>query len=448
MVILGQEFAGYTIVASIDSPAPAEAYRALDADGREVTLYVQEGIGIDADAFRGALERLLSLSAGVHGIVPVIAGGMEGGAGWIAARQCDDPSVEDLLPRLRSVAYEIVVDVARTLGAAHALGLSHGDLGPHTVVITGQGAAGLKAFGLHRLFGAPEDAVADAARYRAPELFSDAHDAHARAIDQRTDVYGLGMLLYCLLGGERPFDGRDDLDVCALDEVPPPLEGVSAQVNKALARALAKDPDERFQTVQELMTAVRPLLAGAAPRAGGALQPKGPLEGAAPPPQAQAPDQEQAPDTERSVPAPASRNTLPTGTLPPEAMRHPNPIVEIAAPRSRHGILWAGGALLLVLVALTSAAVAVPLSSYIAHRGMPPPPVEPPAQVDNSRDSDSAASPVQCDPGASAAGGPAVDAPGPKSGATRRAEQAPLIATPAVGAKGGPGRPWYGDQLF
>ncbi len=298
MVILGQEFAGYTIVASLDSPAPAEAYRALDADGREVTLYVQEGMGTDADAFRGALERLLSLSAGVHGIVPVIAGGMEGDAGWIAAWQSDDPSVEDLLPRLRSVAYELVVDVARTLGAAHALGLSHGDLGPHTVVVTGQGAAVLRAFGLHLLFGAPEDAMADAARYRAPELFD------SRAIDQRTDVYGLGMLLYCLLGGQRPFDGRDDLDGCALDEVPPPLEGVSAQVNEALTRALAKDPDARFQTVHELMAAVRPLLRRGAAR-GGAPPPK-----AARPQAAAAPSlQESAPDTERSAPLrrPATR---------------------------------------------------------------------------------------------------------------------------------------------
>lgn len=443
MVILGQEFAGYTIVASLDSPAPAEAYRALDADGREVTLYVQEGMGIDADAFRGALERLLSLSARVHGIVPVIAGGMEGDAGWIAARQSDDPSVEDLLPRLRSVAYELVVDVARTLGAAHALGLSHGDLGPHTVVITGQGAAVLRAFGLHLLFGAPEDAMAEAARYRAPELFNDSHDshgAHARAIDQRTDVYGLGMLLYCLLGGQRPFDGRDDLDVCALDEVPPPIEGVSAEVHEALTRALAKDPDARFQTVHELMAAVRPLLAGAAPLAGGAPPPGGPRPQAAAAP----PLQESAPDTERSVPAPASRNTLPTGTLPPEAMRHP--VVEIAAPRSRSNVLLAGGALL--LVALTSAAVAVPLSSYIAQRGIPPPPAAPPAHASDSHHDESTASPVQCDPGASEAVGPAVEAPATKSGATRRAGPAPLVATPAVEAKGSPGPRWYGDQLF
>ncbi|WP_433930271.1 serine/threonine protein kinase [Sorangium cellulosum] len=423
MVILGQEFAGYTIVASLDSPAPAEAYRALDADGREVTLYVQEDLALDPAAFRGELERLLSASASLHGIVPVLRGGMEGSAGWLAARPSDDPSVEDLLPRLRSVAYELVVDVARTLGAAHALGLSHGDLGPHTVVISGQGAALVRGFGLHRLFGAPADAMADAARYRAPELFD------ARAIDPRTDVYGLGMLLYCVLAGRRPFEGRDDLDVCALDEVPPPIEGAPPQVNEALARALAKDPDARFQTVQELMTAVRSLLlADPAPLAAGA-----PLPHEAPP------------DTERSAPAPASRNTLPTGTLPPEAMRHP--VVPIVAPRWRRSALRVGGALL--IVALTSAAVAVPLSSYIAQRGAPPPaPAEPSSYESNVDNTFELIPPVQCDPGVPEAVRPAVDRPVLRSRATRRPAPASMATNPAVDAGGRTRERWYGDQLF
>ncbi|WP_437830622.1 serine/threonine protein kinase [Sorangium sp. So ce1153] len=424
MVILGQEFAGYTIVASLDLPAPAETYRALDADGREVTLYVQEHIELDPGAFRRELERLLSPSPAMHGIVPVLRGGMEGNAGWLAARPSDDPSVEELLPRLRSVAYELAVDVARTLIAAHALGLSHGDLGPHTVEISCQGVAVVRAFGLHRLFGAPADIVADAARYRAPEVFD------ARVIDHRTDIYGLGMLLYCALAGRRPFEGRDDLDVCALDEVPPPLEGVPPQVNEALARALAKDPDARFQTVQELMTAVRPLL----------LADSATLAGGAPPPQ------EPPPDTERSVPTPESRNTLPTGTIPPEAMRHP--VVQVAAPRWRRGLLLrAAGALL--LVALTSAAVAVPLSSYIARRGAPlPPPVEPPVYVSNLDHNAEVAPPVQCEPGVHEAVHPAVERPVLRSRAARRPAPASLATTPAVEAGGSARQRWYGDQLF
>lgn len=424
MVILGQEFAGYTIVASLDSPVPAEAYRALDADGREVTLYVQEEVGLDAEAFRGELDRLLSLPPAMHGIVPGIAGGMEGNAGWIAAQPSDDPSVEDLLPRLRPVAYELAVDVARTLGVAHVLGLAHGDVGPHTVVITSQGAAVLRAFGLHRLFGAPADPVADAARYRAPELFD------SRVIDQRTDVYGLGMLLYCVLGGRRPFEGRDDLEECALDEVPPPLQGMPAPVSEALARALAKDPDARFQTVQELMTAVRPLLlADSAPLAGGAPAPPEP-----------------PPDTERSVPAPpASRNTLPTGTLPPEAMRHP--AVQIAAPRWRRGLLRAGGALL--MVALASAAIAVALSLYVARLGAPPPqPADPPTNFSNLDHGSVLAPPVHCDPGAPEAVSPAVERPALRSRVTRRAGPASMAVTPAVDANRSPGQRWYGDQLF
>ncbi|WP_044986862.1 serine/threonine protein kinase [Sorangium cellulosum] len=430
MVILGQEFAGYTIVASLDSPAPAEAYRALDADGREVTLYVQEDVALDAEAFRGELDRLLSLSPAMHGTVPVIAGGIEGTTGWIATRPSDDPSVEDLLPRLRAVAYELAVDVARTLGAAHALGLAHGDVGPHTVVITGQGAAVLRAFGLHRLFGAPADPVADAARYRAPELFD------ARALDPRTDVYGLGMLLYCVLGGRRPFEGRDDLEACALDEVSPPLQGVPAQVREAISRALAKDPDARFQTVQELMTAVRPLLlTDSAPLAGGAPPPPG---GAPPPP-------DPPPDTERSAPAPASRNTLPTGTLPPEAMRHPS--VQVAAPPRRRSALRAAGVFL--VVALTSAAIAVPLSWYFARRGAPSPrPADPPAHVSDVEHSATLAPPVSCDPGVPEAVSPAVERPTLRSRSPRRAGPASMAATPAVDSRRGPDRRWYGDQLF
>ncbi|WP_437673839.1 serine/threonine protein kinase [Sorangium sp. So ce131] len=426
MVILGQEFAGYTIVASLDSPAPAEAYRALDAEGREVTLYVQEDLVVGADTFREELKRLLSLTPVLHDIVPVFRGGMEGRAGWIAARASDEPSIEDLLPRLRPWAYDLLVDVAGALGPAHAVGLSHGDLGPHTVVITGKGAVLLRAFGLHRLFGAPVDGVADAARYRAPELFD------ARIIDHRTDVYGMGMLLYCALSGRPPFEGRDDLDVCALEEVLPPLPGVPAAVNEALARALAKDPDARFQTVQAFMSAVRPLLLAES-------APSGPLGAPSSP--------ELSPDTERNAPASMPRDTLPTGTVPPQAVRHP--VIEIADPGRRRRFLQAGGALL--AVALASAAVAVPLSSYVAQRKVPAAAAIGSQYYNNHTPQDIAlVPPVQCDPAAPAAvQHGAVEGPVIRSqAAAHRSAPASLAAPRASHADGSARQRWYGDQLF
>jgi serine/threonine protein kinase len=107
-------------------------------------------------------------------------------------------------------------------------------------------------FGFHRAFGAPADRSADAVRYRAPELFDD------RSIDARTDVYGLGMLLYSVLAERPPFAGRDNLHRCALHEMPEPLDGVPAWVNTALGQALAKDPDARFQTIEDFVVALHP----------------------------------------------------------------------------------------------------------------------------------------------------------------------------------------------
>lgn len=414
MVILGQELAGHTIVASVDSPAPAEAYRALDAEGREVTLYVKEGISLEPGDFQGEIERLRSLSSGVQGIVPVLGGGVEGSAGWVTAQEDEDPSVEEMMSRLRPIAYDLVVDVARALSAAHALGLSHGDLGPHTVTITSQGAALVRTLGFHRLFGPPVDAMAEAARYRAPELFD------GRPIDARTDVYGLGMLLYCVLSGRPPFEGRDDLVECAIHEVPPPLEGVPARVNAALARALSKDPDARFSTVEELVAAVRPLIVVSRRSVA-----------AAPPPEEVA-----APNAEPSEPTLDSRDTLPAGTLPPQAMRYP--VIRISDPGAFRRAIRAGGAHLASAL-LGGALAVVMLSPRLAQPSNPPapvPPVQPPAQhFVIFREMPPAVPPVQCDPAVPAAAAPGAAAPGVERPAARphrprRSEPAPASRNP------------------
>lgn len=429
MVILGQEFAGYTIVASVDSPAPAEAYRALDVEGREVMLYVKEGISLGPGEFQGELERLRSLPSGAQGIVPVLGGGVEGGAGWVAAQEGEDPSVEEMMSRLRPIAYDLVVDVARALSAAHALGLSHGDLGPHTVTITSQGAALVRTLGFHRLFGPPVDAVAEAARYRAPELFD------GRPIDQRTDVYGLGMLLYCVLSGRPPFEGRDDLVECAIHEVPAPLEGVPARVNAALARALSKDPGARFPTVEELVAAVRPLIV--ASRRFAAVE--------APPP----PEEVAVPDAEQSGPAPDSRDTLPAGTLPPQAMRYP--VIRVADPGALRRALRAGGAHLASAL-LGGALAVVMLSPRLAQPSGPPAPApaEPPVQHHIiSREMAPPAPPVQCDPVVPA---PVVERPVARPQAPRKAQPTPARRNPdpsIVHARDAGERPrWYGASNY
>lgn len=329
MVIIGQELAGFTILAALDLPAAADAYRAIDAEENEVTLYVREDLAVSASEFDAAVEQLLLLSREVHGVLPVLSGGVLGGnRGWLATPATPEALLEDFLPRFRPLAFELIADIARILSGAHALGLVHGDLGPHNVVVTHDGVTSLKAFGFHRLFGAPCDEVAEAARYRAPELFD------GRAIDARTDVYGLGVLLYTLLSGQAPGEERedDDDDARALPVTPTPLAGLPAWVNLVLARSLARDPAARFQTIEDFVAALH--RSATAPD----------LAAAGAPPASQLPE----PDTVKTAPGPPARDTLPTGTVPPEAARHPT--VVVVDPGKRRQRFYVAGALLVAVL--------------------------------------------------------------------------------------------------
>jgi eukaryotic-like serine/threonine-protein kinase len=362
MVIIGQEFSGFTIVAVLDSPVAADVYRAIhagggedvedaeyeeyveDAGASEVTLYLQEGIALSAQEFEDEVERLLALSRAVRGVVPILSAGVAGNTGWIATPAAEETPIEAVLQRFRPLAFEIVGELAKVLSGGHALGLVHGDVGPHNVLIAGDGVTTLRAFGFHRAFGAPSDEAAEAACYRAPEIFD------GRTIDVRTDVYGLGMLLYCLLAGRAPFEGRGRHDEFALHENPEPIDGVPAWVDAALARALAEDPDARFQTLEELAAALRPLVVAS----------DLPLVNASPSSPPPPP-----PDTERTAPAPASRDTLPTGTTPPEALRRPT--VEVVDLGKRRHRSYVTGALLAAF--LTGLAALVLLAPRHAPRG-------------------------------------------------------------------------------
>jgi hypothetical protein len=192
MVILGQELAGFTVVSVLEMPAAADAYRAVDAEGHEITLYVQEDPVLSAEELQAEVERLMTLSRSMDVIVPVLGGGAFDGHGWIATPAGNETPLEDLLPGFRAGANERSLDVARLfelaamLDGAHAADFAHGDLGPHTVAVTGQGDTVLRTFGFHRVFGEPTDPDASGARYRAPELFE------GRRVDAGAARWSLG----------------------------------------------------------------------------------------------------------------------------------------------------------------------------------------------------------------------------------------------------------------
>ena len=161
--------------------------------------------------------------------------------------------------------------IANALDAAHAHGITHRDLKPTNVMVTREGVK-LLDFGLARFRGADGDAteatrsfpslteegvVVGTLPYMAPE------QAEGRDADERTDIFALGIVLFEMTTGRRPFQGtnRASLTAAILTERPPlvsTLLGTAPPaVDRVIEKCLAKDPDERWQSARDLASELR-----------------------------------------------------------------------------------------------------------------------------------------------------------------------------------------------
>jgi serine/threonine protein kinase len=186
----------------------------------------------------------------------------EKGVPYIAMELIDGPTLalalsEDsfAIPRALSVARALLLALAH----AHAHGVVHRDLKPENVMFAGQRVV-IIDFGLASLSDAGgitgNGFAMGSPSYIAPErLRGEKHDA-------RADIYGVGVILYEMLSGLRPFLGANPQEIMtnALARPPRPLRAVVPEVSPALdaviRRALAKDPDKRFADAEEMLSAL------------------------------------------------------------------------------------------------------------------------------------------------------------------------------------------------
>jgi serine/threonine-protein kinase len=153
-------------------------------------------------------------------------------------------------PLPADVAARLGAEVAEALGAAHALGIVHRDVKPANVLLDEDGHAKVTDFGIAKMLAVPAltatAAILGTPHYLAPE------QATGDAITPASDVYSLGIVLYEMLAGRRPFEGESFIHVAMqhLNAMPPPLADLNRAVPTTLAavvaRALAKAPAERF----------------------------------------------------------------------------------------------------------------------------------------------------------------------------------------------------------
>ena len=171
-------------------------------------------------------------------------------------------------------AVELIIQVASALGAAHEVGVVHRDIKPENIMVRTDGLVKVLDFGIAKLTqrtatgGSSEmglmplvntepGMIMGTPKYMSPE------QVRALDVDERTDIFSLGVVLYEMIDGTAPFERRTVGDTIAaiLQSEPPPMEppetAVPAGLQEIVTKALLKERDERYQTMGELISDLR-----------------------------------------------------------------------------------------------------------------------------------------------------------------------------------------------
>jgi serine/threonine protein kinase len=151
----------------------------------------------------------------------------------------------------------IAIQIAQGLQKAHEKGIVHRDIKPANIMITEDGTAKILDFGLAKLAGQTRltktGSTVGTAAYMSPE------QAKGEMVDHRTDIWSLGVVMYEMLTGKLPFeaDYEQAMIYSIINEEPLPVsvlnEDVSAELEQIVNKCLVKNPDERFQTIDDLL---------------------------------------------------------------------------------------------------------------------------------------------------------------------------------------------------
>jgi YVTN family beta-propeller protein len=261
----GDEFAGHRILGIAGRGGMGVVYRALQLDlDRPVALkLIAPQLAEDPD-FRERFVRESRAAASIDhpNVIPIYyTGESDEGALYIAMRYVEGSDLRTLVRAEQRLdptrAAYIVSQVARALDAAHARGIVHRDVKPANVLLGPNDHAYLTDFGLTKRVTSHTGSTRDGGwvgtlGYVAPEQI------RGERLDARADVYALGCVLYHSLAGVPPYQRESDEATlwAHLNDDPPSLHdrapNVPASFDAVLARAMAKDPDDRFPSAGDL----------------------------------------------------------------------------------------------------------------------------------------------------------------------------------------------------
>jgi serine/threonine protein kinase/Flp pilus assembly protein TadD len=271
--LIGQQIGSYQIISLLGAGSMGAIYKARDARlNRFVAIKILPVVNvIDPERKRRFIQEARAASALNHpNIVTIYDIGGENSVDFIVMEYVPGKTLDQQIPRqgmCLGEALKIAIQMADALAKAHSAGIIHRDLKPSNVMVTDDLVKVLD-FGIAKLTEVAEGdhattctlqsetakgTILGTASYMSPE------QARGLKLDARTDIFSLGVILYEMVAGCRPFAGSTMSDVIAaiLDRHPLPLVRYSREapyeLERIVSKALAKEREERYQTAKDLL---------------------------------------------------------------------------------------------------------------------------------------------------------------------------------------------------
>jgi len=359
----GDVFVGHRIEGLAGRGGMGVVYRATQLDlDRTVALKVITPAFADEPDFRARFVAESRAAASIEhpNVLPVYSAGDHEGVLYIVMRFVDGPDMRALVRAGGGLgpdrAAHILAQVGAALDAAHGHGLVHRDVKPANILIDAQDHVYLTDFGLTKRLASTADPSRSGGwvgtlGYVAPEQI------RGERVDARTDVYALGCVLVHALAGRPPYlRETDEATMWAHLNAPPPSEAVPPEFEGVVARALAKDPSDRYPSAGDLGRAAL----AAAGRSGVAAPERLVARGAAAPIDSTAPTRFADADAQ-TRPSPPGGARMARASEPDEPRTTP-----VGRPRgrssSRFGARWIAlaGAIAVIAVVAVAAVVLLP----------------------------------------------------------------------------------------
>ena len=272
-IVVGQTLSHYRILEKLGAGGMGEVYLAEDTSlKRQVALKV---LSPDLTANQERLKRFQReaelLAALNHpNIVTLYSVEEAGGVRFLTMELVEGKTLLDSLPKQGVVLeqfFDIALPLADALCAAHERGIVHRDLKPGNVMMTEQGAVKILDFGLAKLYTADhqpldtrastelitkEGRIVGTVPYMSPEQIQ------GKPVDDRSDIFSLGIILYQVATGRKPFRGDSAVELASsiLRDTPVPVDdlksGLPHQLGRIIRYCLEKDPERRYQTAKDL----------------------------------------------------------------------------------------------------------------------------------------------------------------------------------------------------